>query len=168
MAEIKIPFKKLPVGQREIAAVRQVIEAKALSSGRWVEQLEERFADYVGCKYAIGVNSCSSALFLSVYYKKQEVANYYPCVIPSMTVPLVCNSIVNAGVPVSFADDIDWVGKSYDLAFYGVVDSAHEVSKSRPFKVGELICYSFYPTKPICSCEGGMICTNDSEAAEWL
>jgi dTDP-4-amino-4,6-dideoxygalactose transaminase len=46
-----------------------------------------------------------------------------------------------------------------------VVDSAHCVT---PTIKSDFIFFSFHPYKPICSSDGGMISTDDQEAAEWL
>lgn len=88
-----------------------------------------------------------------------------------MTVPLVANAIIQAGAKVKFFDKVEWVGKTYELEPWGIIDSAHRVVKGQ-FKNEcwghNLLCYSFYPTKPITSAEGGMILTNDGYAAKWL
>jgi dTDP-4-amino-4,6-dideoxygalactose transaminase len=93
-----------------------------------------------------------------------------PVKIPSMTVPLVANTIIHAGEQIHFVDEHNWVGRSYELAPYNIIDSAHEVSRGQFLRHNDetLLCFSFYPTKPITSCEGGMICTNDLKAVEWL
>ena len=46
-----------------------------------------------------------------------------------------------------------------------VVDSAHCVT---PTIKSDFIFFSFHPYKPICSSDGGMISTEDQEAAEWF
>ncbi len=85
-----------------------------------------------------------------------------------MTVPLVANTVIHSGIWLRFIDTTDWIGNHYALGGYDIVDSAHSVIQGSPFCVEWVTCYSFYPTKPICSCDGGMICTNDANAAEWL
>jgi len=46
-----------------------------------------------------------------------------------------------------------------------IVDSAHCVT---PTIECDFSFFSFHPYKPLCSSDGGMISTSDSEAAEWL
>ena len=156
-----IRFKTLPLDLSDFEAVKKVMEAKSLSMGKTVAELEDRFADYVGAKYAVALNSCTSALFLCAMYKGDTYE------IPSMTVPLVANSIIHAGKDLEFRDDVKWVGHSYPID-NGVWDSAHEVKMRTDWRYNVAVCYSFYPTKPICSAEGGMICTNDEELVKWV
>src|SRR5258708_14111960 len=54
------------IGEREIDYVRQVLQARQLSMGPWIEQFEKQLAAYSGSRYAIAVNSGTSALHLCV------------------------------------------------------------------------------------------------------
>lgn len=162
-----IPFKKLPIDDSDMKAVEKVMHSKSLGMGKTVYELEEEFADYVGSKYAVAVNSCTSAIYLSLIYRRR---NEYigACSIPSMTVPLVANTIIHSGTWLKFRDDTRWVGRSYELEGFDIIDSAHEVKKRDDWDKNKLVCYSFYPTKPVCSADGGMICTNDEDAVKWF
>lgn len=169
-----IPFKVLPIGEKEIQAVTDVLKSKNIGMGKIVKQFEDEIAEYTGAKYAVAVDSCTSALYLSLQYKAKDNVGFLPVQsvrIPSMTVPLVANTITHCkGAGIHFIDECDWVGHSYEIQPYGIIDSAHEVSKDqfKRYKDNDLLCYSFYPTKPITSCEGGMIITNDEKAVEWI
>ena len=72
---------------------------------------------------------------------------------------VVPNVIYNSGNRIEFYDDIDWVGSAYEI-YPGVWDSAQEVTKNG-FNKGECAIYSFYPTKPVGGCDGGMIVSNN-------
>jgi len=54
------------IGEREIDYVRQVLQSRQLSMGPWIEKFEKQFAAYSGSRYAIAVNSGTSALHLCV------------------------------------------------------------------------------------------------------
>jgi perosamine synthetase len=54
------------IGEREMDYVRQVLQSKQLSMGPWIEKFETQFAAYCGSRYAIAVNSGTSALHLCV------------------------------------------------------------------------------------------------------
>lgn len=133
-----------------------------------VGMFEQRIADYVGAKYAVGVNSATNAIFL-IFLNKGLTVN-----IPSMIPPVVANGIITSGNKVNFVDDTEWVGSSYilhDFGDYKVIDSAQEIYRNQ-FKEeandGDLMFFSFYPTKPIGSCDGGMIVSNDKKKIEWF
>jgi len=158
-----IRFKVLPIDGSDYKAVEEVLASKSLSMGKKVSELEEEFASYVGAKYAVAVNSCTSALYLALEFFKHR---YRAVTIPSMTVPLVANAVIHSGCTLKFSDRVDWVGKSYELQDTPIIDSAHEVLPRTGFD--KVICYSFYPTKPVCSAEGGMICTNRADVVDWV
>ena len=162
----KIRFKELPIGEEDIGAVTNVLKSKSLGMGTTVNVLEEEFADYVGSEYAVAVNSCTNSLFLSMLYFIKGVHSAHINV-PSMMVPLVPNEIIHAQCIPYFNNDTDWVGHHYKLDKTNIIDSAHEVIRGLHDFNEYTVCYSFYPTKPVCGADGGMICTNDEDAAKW-
>jgi dTDP-4-amino-4,6-dideoxygalactose transaminase len=126
-----------------------------------VDEFENKIAEYVGAKYAVSFNSATNAIFLVLQNKKEKIK------IPSILPPVVVNSIINSGNDYIFYDDVDWVGNSYilhDFEDYKIVDSAQKIEKNQ-FKNEcndmDLMLFSFYPTKPIGSCDGGIIVSND-------
>ena len=125
--------------------------------GEIVEEFEQAFAEYVGAKYACFANSASSLIYLSLKDLNTTVK------IPSIMPPVVPNMIVNSGNKIEFYDDIDWVGNMYQL-HPGIWDSAQRVSRNQYSQVAEgtdVMIFSFYPTKPVGSCDGGMIVSDN-------
>ncbi len=133
-----------------------------------VIELENKFAQYVGAKYACSVNSATNAIFLSMLNKNTIVS------IPSMIPPVVANAIITSGNEVRFHDDVDWVGHSYVLhkfEDYKIVDSAQKLEPNQFMKEcnpNDLMMFSFYPTKPLGGSDGGMIVTDDYEKYKWF
>ena len=87
---------------------------------------------------------------------------------------MVCNAILTSGNKISFTDDIEWVGNSYVLhkfKDYKIIDSAQKVDLNQFKKEAndnDLMIFSFYPTKPIGSSDGGIIVSNDKEKIKWF
>lgn len=156
----KIPVFKPAFGKEEIEAVSKVVRSGNIVAGRLVQEFEEKFAHYVGSKYAVAANSCTSALFLSLKLMRPKKVS-----IPSVTFVSVANSIIQSGAEVNFVDEIH-VGHAYQLKPCPIWDSAHELEKNCFH--GGLDCYSFFPTKNLGSLEGGMITTDNLRWAEWL
>ena len=133
-----------------------------------VIELENKFAQYVGAKYACSVNSATNAIFLSMLNKNTIVS------IPSMIPPVVANAIITSGNEVRFHDDVDWVGHSYilhEFEDYKIVDSAQKLEPNQFMKEcnpNDLMMFSFYPTKPLGGSDGGMIVTDDYEKYKWF
>src|SRR5690348_18038410 len=61
-----IPFHRPSIGREEIEAVTAVLESKWLTTGPVTHAFERAFAEYVGCKHALAVNSCTAALQLAL------------------------------------------------------------------------------------------------------
>jgi dTDP-4-amino-4,6-dideoxygalactose transaminase len=128
---------------------------------RIVKDFERAIADYAGARYAVAVESCTAALFLSLKYLDlvgQEVT------IPKRTYPGVACSIIHAGGRVKFSDE-PWQG-IYELAPYGVWDGA--LRFRRWMYAGGLHCLSFHAKKLLPIGRGGMILCDDADAAHWL
>jgi len=130
-----------------------------LLHGEIVEEFEQAFAEYVGAKYACFANSASSLIYLSL--KGQNSTIKIPSIIP-LVVP---NVIINSSNNVEFYDDIDWVGGAYKL-HDGIWDSAQQVTRNQYKQMAQpddVMIFSFYPTKPIGSCDGGMVVSDNKE-----
>jgi dTDP-4-amino-4,6-dideoxygalactose transaminase len=66
MQDNTIPFHRPSIGPEEFQAVREVLESRWLTTGPVSQQFEREFAAFVGCKYAVAVNSCTAALHLAL------------------------------------------------------------------------------------------------------
>jgi len=61
-----IPIARPQIGKEEKQAVLEVLESGMLAQGSKVLEFEERFANFVGAKYAMAVSSGTAALHLSL------------------------------------------------------------------------------------------------------
>jgi dTDP-4-amino-4,6-dideoxygalactose transaminase len=62
----QIPFCRADIDRSEIEAVEEVLHSGWLTTGKKCRQFEEEIKNYLGCNYAIPVNSCTAALHLSL------------------------------------------------------------------------------------------------------
>jgi len=62
----KIPFYHHDLGQDELDAIANVFAGSILTTGDTVAEFEKVFANYLGCKFALGVTSCTGALHMSL------------------------------------------------------------------------------------------------------
>ena len=69
-----IPIFRPWFGDEEVEAVREVLASGWVGPGPKVEAFEERFAEYIGCRHAIAVSSCSAGLFLAMKVLEVEGA----------------------------------------------------------------------------------------------
>ncbi len=68
---MKIPFldlksQILPNKEEYVEIIKKVIDDTAFSSGKYVDEFETNFANYLGVNYSVGVNSGTSALHLAL------------------------------------------------------------------------------------------------------
>ena len=61
-----IPYGRQHIDQTDIDAVVSTLQADFLTQGPKVQEFENKFADYVGSKYAVAVNNATSGLHLAV------------------------------------------------------------------------------------------------------
>jgi dTDP-4-amino-4,6-dideoxygalactose transaminase len=132
-----------------------------------VQMFEKSVAEYSGAKYAVAVESCCAALFLSCLYVKKEFKlnlKTNEVGIPTHTYPGVACSIINAGYKVSFRNE-KWSG-GYWLHPLLIYDGALRFKRNM-YKYG-FHCLSFHAKKHLPIGRGGMILCNDKKADNWF
>jgi len=66
VTNLKIPFFKPNIDEATISAVAEVLRSGWLTTGPKTLEFEEKFADYLGAKHAVMLNSATAALHLSL------------------------------------------------------------------------------------------------------
>lgn len=97
-----IPYGRQSIDQDDINAVVSTLQSDYLTQGPKVKEFEDKFAEYVGAKYAVAVNNATSGLHLAVLslgLKKGERVITTP-----ITFAASANCIRYAGGEVWFAD----------------------------------------------------------------
>lgn len=132
-----------------------------------VQFFENLVADYAGSKYAVAVDSCTNALFLSMMLCKHHgIAPANNTIkVPSRTYISVPMQVKHCGFNVEFTHDY-WSG-TYNLDPLPVVDSAQRFTKNM-YISGTLYCLSFHSKKTLSIGRGGMILTDNQEYKDWL
>jgi dTDP-4-amino-4,6-dideoxygalactose transaminase len=102
MPEWKVPLADVEIGEPEIEAVVDVYRSGWLSMGPRTEELEARFAEYVGTEHALAVTNCTAALHLICL-----AAGLGPgdeVIVPSLTFIATASAIRYTGATPVFAD----------------------------------------------------------------
>ena len=126
-----------------------------------VDLFEKKIAEYAGSKYAVAIDNCTNAIFLCLKYLNAVGTIKIPC----CTYASIPMTIYNAGCQYEF-EDVNWSGL-YQLKPYPVYDNAQRLTKDMYIK-GSFQCLSFHRRKILKLTKGGMILTDDKEAAEWF
>lgn len=181
--------------EEEINPINELIKKGQLGFGPNVLEFENKFKSFSNKKYNIATNSASAAAFMIFAYLKEK---YGACDIytPSLAFTSPAWAAKHFGHNIIWVDVNDnllfdcehyltkrkgsnkkvimpilygGVSKIDNWKIVGdeivVVDSAHCVT---PVIKCDFLFFSFHPYKPICSSDGGMISTDNPEAAKYL
>jgi dTDP-4-amino-4,6-dideoxygalactose transaminase len=97
-----IPIARPIMEDEEKKAVMEVLSSGMLAQGKKVEELEKRFAEYCGVKYAAAVNSGTAALHTALY--ALGIGNGDTVITSPFTFVATANSILMQNANVAFAD----------------------------------------------------------------
>ncbi|MBD3259360.1 aminotransferase class I/II-fold pyridoxal phosphate-dependent enzyme [Candidatus Woesearchaeota archaeon] len=95
----KIKVAEPCVDEKEVDAVKEVLLSGRYASGPKVQEFEEKFAEYIGVKYAVAVNSGTAALHLSLASINLEPGE--EVIVPAMTFFATASAVIHqGGIPV--------------------------------------------------------------------
>ena len=104
-----IPIAKPYINLEEAQAAYDTILTGWVTQGPKVQEFEEKFALYVGSKYAVALSSCTTALQLSMIVAGIKTGDEVIC--PSMSFIATANAIMYCGAVPVFAE----VNEHYNL-----------------------------------------------------
>lgn len=102
MPEWRVPLADVEIGEQEIDAVVEVYRSGWLSMGPRTEELESRFAEYVGTGNALAVTNGTAALHLICLGAGLGPGD--DVIVPSLTFVATANAIRYTGATPVFAD----------------------------------------------------------------
>jgi dTDP-4-amino-4,6-dideoxygalactose transaminase len=89
-------------GEEEIAEIVDTIKSGWISTGPKTKKFEEEFAAYVGARYAVGLNSCTAGLHLSLVVL--GIGPGDEVIVPPLTFGATANVVEHVGARPVFAD----------------------------------------------------------------
>ncbi len=185
-----IPLFRPSYSYLEEEAIAQTLRTRWTGLGPKVEEFEDKFAHYVGSKYCVATNNCTSALQIALHCL--GVREGHEVIVPALTFASTAHAVRYMGAEPVFGDinpdtlSLDWsdvIGnidvtnhttKSVIVVLYGgisllypfgrtnIVDCAHACGSS--FRAaGKLCCWSFHAVKNLSSPtgDGGALTTDD-------
>ena len=99
---IDLPFHKSWFDDDEINEVVETLKSGWLTTGPRTKRFEDDFKDYIGCDYAIGLNSCTAGLHLAL--ATQGFAPGDEVITTTMTFPATANVILHERLCPVFVD----------------------------------------------------------------
>ena len=99
---MKVEFYKHNLSAVDKDACAQVLDSLFLTTGSVVDEFEKKFASYTGNKFAIGTNSCTNSLFLSL--KSLVIEEGDEVITSPMTFLATANAIERCGARTVLVD----------------------------------------------------------------
>jgi perosamine synthetase len=93
---------KPSLGQEELDGLREIFQSGWIGLGPKTAEFERRFADYVGARYAVGLNSATAALHLSLV--AFDVGPGDEVLVPSLTFVSTVHAVLYVGATPVFVD----------------------------------------------------------------
>lgn len=97
-----LPFGRPDFSEEEIAAVTRVLRSGWVGMGRETIAFEKELASHVGARHVIAVNSCTSALFLSL--RALGIGPGDEVIVPSLTWCSTANAVLYLGATPVLCD----------------------------------------------------------------
>jgi perosamine synthetase len=97
-----IPFYIPWISMEDKKAVFAALKSRWLTGGPQATTFERMFADYIGAKYAVAVNSCTAALHLAM--RALDVKSGDEVIVPDLTFAATANAPLFCGAKPVFAD----------------------------------------------------------------
>jgi dTDP-4-amino-4,6-dideoxygalactose transaminase len=113
---MEVPFINLSVSDKVVEKeiknkILDIIKRKEFILGKEVKEFEEKFAEYIGCNYAVGVSSGSAALLLSL--KSIDIKDGDYVITTPFTFTATAEVILHCNAKIIFVD-ID--EKTYNIS----------------------------------------------------
>ena len=99
---IDLPFHKSWLEEEEHREIEDTLNSGWLTTGPKTQKFEEAFKDYIGCRYAVALNSCTAGLNLALTV--QKFAEGDEVITTPMTFPATANVILLQRLKPVFAD----------------------------------------------------------------
>ena len=180
---MNIPLSKPDITDLEKKRVMEVLDSQQLCFGRAQEEFERKFAEYVGTKYALTVNSGTSGLHLCL--RALDITAGCQVATTPFSFIASANCILFEDAVPRFVDieedtlcmDYDKMKEVYDATLpvhvFGMpckikpahqelaIEDACEALGADVGTTGACAVFAFYPNKQITTGEGGMIVTDN-------
>jgi dTDP-4-amino-4,6-dideoxygalactose transaminase len=97
-----IPFSRPSIGEEELSEVMDTLSSGWITTGPKCQAFEEKFASYIGARFAVAVSSCTAGIHLALI--AHGIGKGDEVITTPMTFAATVNMIVGVGAIPVFAD----------------------------------------------------------------
>ena len=101
---LKVRVGEFKIGEEEKKIINEVLESGRISEGEKVRDFEKLFAEYVGTKYAVAVNSGTSALISGLEATKNKFDIKRKIITTPITYIATSNAIIHSRLEPIYVD----------------------------------------------------------------
>jgi dTDP-4-amino-4,6-dideoxygalactose transaminase len=103
---MRIPFGTITITDKSKTLIKEILESKRLSNGRYVREFEKRFAQLIGVENAVAVSSGTDALVLALatLYEDKKIKRNDEIIVPALSFVATGNAVLHAGFIPVFVD----------------------------------------------------------------
>ena len=95
-------FNSYSFDEEEKNSVLETLDSGWITTGPKTKQFEQKFTEYIGCKHAIALNSCTAGLHLSLV--AHEIGAGDEVIVPTMTFAATANVVEHVGATPIIVD----------------------------------------------------------------
>lgn len=184
----RISLTEVRVSDKARRRVDEVLLSGRIGQGPLIQEFEEKFADWIGSKYAVAVASGTAADTIALATLKNLGNGETEVVMPALTFAAQLNAVLYNGLTPKFYDAgphemnhiDDAVLCEFPVHLLGIprqrfpIESIEDTCEAMGTTINGRKCgtfgvmgtFSFFPSHTMTTGEGGMIVTNDSECAD--
>ena len=143
--KINVPFFLPNISKSDKLAVINALNSPMLTDGPQLRKFEERFAKFVGSKFAVGVSNGTAALHLAL--KSLGLKKGDEVIVPDITFVATANSILLTGATPVIADvSNDDMNISLDSIKRSITSKTKAIL---PVHLAGKICKMYQPTQVV-------------------
>jgi dTDP-4-amino-4,6-dideoxygalactose transaminase len=104
-AKMRVPFGTISIPERSKELIREILETRRISSGKYVRLLEDKFAELLGVQEAVAVSSGTDADILALAVLHDYGARRGDeVIVPALSFVATGNAVLHAGFTPVFVD----------------------------------------------------------------
>jgi len=153
------PYFSNEAKEKAVLYLKEILETGNLVQGKYVKDFETRFAAFIGTRYAVATNSCTSAL--EIVIKSASIKNK-KILVPSQTFVATGNSVISSGnIPVFIDMNEDTLCMSLKSIQKNM---SKDVAAIILVHIGGLITPEYYDIKSFCDKHNILIIEDSAHA----
>src|SRR5271157_1519261 len=102
---MKVSFGTIQITEKSKKLINEALNTTMVSNGKLVKEFEEKFAEFIGTKYAVGTSSGTDAITIALAaLHDYGILRGHEIIMPALTFISTANAVIHAGFEPTFID----------------------------------------------------------------